>query len=464
MKAAAICSWMLLFAGCAAAPRSPLEPLLEPLLWAPPPDRAQVSALVVDLDTGEVLVSKAASRLCRPASTMKLLTSASICRRDIDRAFRTRAVCDGEKAGQVTLVGDGDPFLSTDDVRRLAATLAAQGVRAVQGPILVVDPLRDAQRWGEGWMWDDEPSRFQPILSGATVERGCVTVALRGGDGALEASLQPVQGALRVRVGGLDGALRVTRGRYRDAAIVRVGGRLPQGATAERRLSVPDPARYTGYVLADALRRAGVAVPGDVGVEVVGPREVPAGVEAWCERPLAEVVMQTNKASDNLGAELLLRDLASVSELHAVELGVESETIGRMTVSADLEQLGVGEGDVRVADGSGVSHYNMVSAALLVRLLVEMDARGDAGSDLFRRSLPVAGVDGTLKDRMKGTAAEGRVFAKTGTISAASNLAGYVDTRSGRRLAFAVLCHDFVGDARVWRTLQDRFCAALAAF
>ena len=125
MKAAAICSWMLLFAGCAAAPRSPLEPLL----WAPSPDRAQVSALVVDLDTGEVLVSKAASRLCRPASTMKLLTSASICRRDIDRAFRTRAVCDGEKEGQVTLVGDGDPFLSTDDVRRLAATLAAQQLK-----------------------------------------------------------------------------------------------------------------------------------------------------------------------------------------------------------------------------------------------------------------------------------------------------------------------------------------------
>jgi D-alanyl-D-alanine carboxypeptidase/D-alanyl-D-alanine-endopeptidase (penicillin-binding protein 4) len=148
--------------------------------------------------------------------------------------------------------------------------------------------------------------------------------------------------------------------------------------------------------------------------------------------------------------------------LHPVELGVESETIGRMTVQADLEALGVGDAAVRVADGSGVSHYNLVSADLLVRLLVDMHERGGRGYELFRRSLPVAGVDGTLANRMKGTAAERRVFAKTGTISAVSNLAGYVDTRSGRRLAFAILCQNFVGSAKPWRALQDRVCAALA--
>ena len=117
---------------------------------------------------------------------------------------------------------------------------------------------------------------------------------------------------------------------------------------------------------------------------------------------------------------------------------------------------------MRVADGSGVSHYNLVSAELLVELLVDMHARGGRGYDLFRSSLPVAGVDGTLAGRMKGSAAEGRVLAKTGTISAVSNLAGYVDTRSGRRLAFALLCQNFVGSARPWRQLQDELCAMLA--
>ena len=98
----------------------------------------QVCALVVDLDTGEVVLSREAQRLCRPASTMKLLTTSSICRRGVDRAFRTRVVCDGEATGQITLVGDGDPFLSTADLRRMASTLAAQGVEEVLGPVVVV--------------------------------------------------------------------------------------------------------------------------------------------------------------------------------------------------------------------------------------------------------------------------------------------------------------------------------------
>ena len=158
----------------------------------------EVCALAVDLDTGEVLLSRAARRLCRPASTMKLLTTSAICRRDVDRAFRTRVVCDGEATGQITLVGDGDPFLSTADLRRMASTLAAQGVEEVMGPVVVLDPLRDAPRWGEGWMWDDEPSTFQPLFSGAVVDRGCVTVAIQGSGDELQAALRPVQGELEL--------------------------------------------------------------------------------------------------------------------------------------------------------------------------------------------------------------------------------------------------------------------------
>ena len=444
--------------GCAAAPASRLADMLAVHDDHP----VEVCALAVDLDTGEVLLSRAARRLCRPASTMKLLTTSSVCRRQLDRSFRTRVVSDGAPGGQLTFVGSGDPLLTAGDIRRMAAALVSQGVAEVQGPIRVVDPLRDAPRWGEGWMWDDEPSSFQPLLSGAIVDRGCVTVAMRGGASGLQASLQPVAGALQLAVAAPAGSVRATRGRYRDADRVVVRGGLPEGVASERRLSVPDPARFVGYVLADALRAEGADVSAAVRVEVLGGREVPAGVEAWCDRPLAEVVVETNKVSDNLGAELLLRDLGRVSELHRVELGVESETIGRMTVQADLEALGVGPGEVRGSDGSGVSHYNLVSADLLVRLLVDMHERGGPGYALFRSSLPVAGVDGTLKGRMNGTAAEARVFAKTGTISAVSNLAGYVDTRSGRRLAFAILCQNFVGSAKPWRALQDQVCAALA--
>lgn len=458
MRVSALPIFALLVAACATSP-SPSGECMR-LLAAHDDHPVQVCALVVDLDTGETVLSREAQRLCRPASTMKLLTTSSICRRDLDRPFVTRAICDGKPNGELVLIGDGDPFLTTEELRWMARNLASQGVERVDGWVRVQDPLHGTPRWGEGWMWDDEPSTFQPLFSGIPVDRGCVTVGLSGEGEEFTAELLPVAGDLQARVESFGGALRVTRGRYRDADVIKVTGGLPDGEPTERRVSVPDPARFTGKVFADALRRAGIACDG--GVEVEPRREVPAGIVATFERPLHDVVVETNKVSDNLGAELLLRRLAAVSELHAVELGQESETIGRMTVAADLEDLGLAEDAFRVADGSGVSHYNLVSADLLVRILVDMDRFGGDGAQLFRRSLPIAGVDGTLRSRMKGTAAEGRVFAKTGTISAVSNLAGYIETKSGRRLAFAILCQNFVGPARPWRDLQDRICAELA--
>ncbi|MCK5941514.1 MAG: D-alanyl-D-alanine carboxypeptidase/D-alanyl-D-alanine-endopeptidase [Planctomycetes bacterium] len=447
---------LLLLSACATTGGSALGELLAPHDEHP----VEVHVLVVDLDTGETVFAREAERLCRPASTMKLLTTSSTCRRELDRRFVTQVICDGAPEGSVTLIGGGDPFLTTADVRRMAATIAAQGVRRIRGPIRVMDPLRDAPRWGEGWMWDDEPSVFQPLLAGMTVDRGCVTVEVAAAEGGLEAKLLPVAGELLLRVDPGGERLRVSRGRYRDEHVVRVSGAVEGPEPEQRRISVPDPARFAGHVLVDALRRAGVACGGDV--EVVAHREVPSGIVASCRRSLADVVVETDKVSDNLGAELLLRHLAAVDEANPTALGAGAETVGRMVVEGDLEQLGVASGGCRVADGSGVSHYNLVSADLLVRLLVDMHEFGGEGYELFRRSLPIAGVDGTLRYRMKGTAAEGRVFAKTGTISAVSNLAGYIETRSGRHLAFAVLCQNFVGPAGPWRDLQDRICALLA--
>ena len=166
------------------------------------------------------------------------------------------------------------------------------------------------------------------------MDRGLVTVDLRGTERGLEVDLVPVTGGLRLTDGGLGGAVEVTRGRYRDANVIRVSGRVPAGAAAQHRISVPDPARYAGYVVVDALRRAGIEVPAGVSVEVAGPQAVSVGVEAWCERAIADVVIETNKASDNLSAEMLLRHLASVSDLYPVELGVESEAIGLRFLSS----------------------------------------------------------------------------------------------------------------------------------
>lgn len=421
----------------------------------------QVAALVVDLDTGETLVARDAQRLFRPASTQKLLTTSAICRRDPAGEFVTTLSTSAMPAGDVTLTGAGDPMLSTEDLRAMVDELRAKGLTKAKPTIRVVDPLRGAPRFGQGWMWDDEPDSFAPALSAACIDGGCVTVEATRGTSEPSARLLPTSGALRVDVRPGEGNLRITRGRYRAADLVTITGRVPDEQAVRTRITVPDPARFTGHVLADVMRREG-CFAGDANVIVAASAPTGAGQgQAQLTRSVGEVVTHTNKVSDNLGAEMLLRRLGTLNETGPA-LGPQSQSLGVAAIAADLEQLGYEASQYRIADGSGVSHYNLVSADLLVRLLVDMHERGGTSYELFRSSLPIAGIDGTLASRMKDGPAEGRVRAKTGTVSACSNLAGYIDTRTGRRLAFAILCQNFVGSPRPWRDLQDRVCAVLA--
>ncbi|MCC7397518.1 MAG: D-alanyl-D-alanine carboxypeptidase/D-alanyl-D-alanine-endopeptidase [Planctomycetes bacterium] len=455
MLRTAAASSVLLLAGCTTfADRSGLGALLRPH-----DDHAvAVAALVVDLDSGATVFAREAKRLLRPASTMKLLTTAAICRHDPDGVITTTLAADGAPAGAVTLFGGGDAFLSTAELRELVRELRRQGVSQVRGNrITVVDALRGAERLGEGWMWDDEPSDFMPPLSAVPVDGGCVTVEVSGAAGGLQAKVLPVPGPLRLDVAADAGPLRVTRGVFADVDRILVRGHLDDGGPVRRRLSVSDPARYTAALLAAALRDEGM-LDGEANVTIVATAPPPATEvpRATLSRPVADAVRRTNKESDNLGAELLLRRLGG-------ELDAGAAARGLAVLREHASTLGGGTTMLRLADGSGVSHYDLVSAELLVRDLVDMHRRGGRALAVFDDSLPIAGRDGTLAKRMVGTAAEGRVRAKTGTLSGVSNLAGYVTTASGRRLAFVILVQNFVGPAAEWRALQDTFCARLAA-
>ena len=253
--------------------------------------------------------------------------------------------------------------------------------------------------------------------------------------------LVPVAGALRVEVQDREGKLHTTRGRYLHPNVVTVAGRAPADQVIRKRITVSDPARYTGHVLADAMQRAGMLNGNPkVSVATQAPSAEQRPSEVQLRRPIGDVITHTNKVSDNLGAEMLLRKLGTLQQ-PTTPLGPDSLRLGIAAITADLARLG---------------------ADLLVSLLVDMHQRGGPGYELFRNSLPIGGVDGTLASRMKDSPAAGRVRAKTGTVSAVSNLAGYIETRSGRHLAFAIVCQNFAGSPSPWRDLQDRICAVLA--
>ena len=182
----------------------------------------------------------------------------------------------------------------------------------------------------------------------------------------------------------------------------------------------------------------------------VAPAEALPIATVWSP-PLAALVRHMNTASDNYYAEILIKALGAAYGTGG------TTTRGAAVVRAFSREQGL---SARVVDGSGLSRGNAVSASAVGRLLVS--AVDKPWFDAFYRSLPLAGVSGTLKKRMHGTAAAGRCRAKTGTLIAVSALAGYCRSRSGHRIAFAIL----MNRVNIWsaHVAQDRIAATLAAY
>jgi PBP4 family serine-type D-alanyl-D-alanine carboxypeptidase len=201
-----------------------------------------------------------------------------------------------------------------------------------------------------------------------------------------------------------------------------------------------DPARFAATVFSEVLQARGIHVTG--GVET-SSAALPAGLRVLAAHqspPLAELIEAINKPSQNLHAEMMLRLLgARVKGRGGAEEGLDA-------VEDFLRRSRVSTGSWSLVDGSGLSRKALVTPHGMVDLLVAMDRHPHRAA--FLDSLPVAGVDGTLKVRMKGTPAEGRVQAKTGTLTQVNALAGYATTRAGDRLAFCiVLNHHTAGSS-----------------
>jgi D-alanyl-D-alanine carboxypeptidase/D-alanyl-D-alanine-endopeptidase (penicillin-binding protein 4) len=210
-----------------------------------------------------------------------------------------------------------------------------------------------------------------------------------------------------------------------------------------------NPAYYAARQLERELRRAGVKVRWHARAGVA-----PAGSETlgeWDSERMSVIVRHTNRPSDNYMAETLLKDLG-------VDYGAAGTTAaGTVVVRREAAKLGARP---IMVDGSGLSRQNRTTPHDVVDLLTALDESDVAGP--MRLSLAVAGKAGTLSDRMRHSAAKGRCRAKTGTLNGVSNLAGYCNSRSGARLAFAILMNGV--SVYTAHTLQDRMASALARY
>lgn len=433
-----------------------INPLLPDSLFPP----ANAAITVFSLDRNEVLYALNPSLLFTPASNQKLLTTAAALTL-LGPEFELRTVAHVDSADSVIYVkGDGDPLFSLEDLDSLVRQIS-RGIPARRSWALVGDVSAfDGTVWGPGWMWDDEPDSTAMFISPLSINRNVVGIRLlpaaAHGEPPTVALYPPTDhvmianAAVTVR-DSVKERISITPLAVQGRSGFSIAGQVKlRDSTYSTRVSVRDPARYFLSLLRSHLESAGITV------SETRLDSMTAGFPiAQCVRRLDSVLIHMNQISDNLSAECVFRTLGRV---HG---GVGSSEAGQTAVKSYLAGLGIDTSRISVADGSGVSRYNLATAEVLLKVLKNMYHSPHGAS--FNRSLPLAGRSGNLDRRFRGTPAEGNLRAKTGTLRGVGALAGYVRTGDGELVAFVILIQHYTAPARVYRTVIDSIGVLLSS-
>jgi D-alanyl-D-alanine carboxypeptidase/D-alanyl-D-alanine-endopeptidase (penicillin-binding protein 4) len=442
--------------------------------------------LIVDPEAGDTLYSRNAGKLFMPASNMKIVTGAvALALLGPDFRFRTTYAVRGTRRGSLVdgdlvVHGRGDPSLSErmrgdalQGLRDVADSLAARGISRVAGRIVAGSDVFPGAMHGAGWAWDDLVESYSAGVDELFFSEGFSRITVRAGDQVgvaptftMTPSVRyPVVGLTATTVAAPDSSLQ-PGGRTGSASppatalhvaldsatgTASISGTI--AARTQRSFDVAHPHPRSAFLaaLGDALSQRGILVGGTV--RPPGRREDTLFTQL--SPPLRAILAAMEKPSQNQIAEILLKTLG----LEKAGIGVADS--GRAIVERQLLAWGVDSSGFVVRDGSGLSRYNYLTPETVVRVLGAI--RRDSAFQVFYDALPIAGVDGTISGRMKGTPAEGNARAKTGFIANARSLSGYVTTANGRMLLFSLMCNNWTAPRREIERVQDAVTARLAA-
>lgn len=442
--------------------------------------RALWGVEVYSLDEGKIVYSRNSDKKFLPASTVKVFTTAAA----LDRLgphfrFKTRVSYegtlseDGTLSGDLVLFGGGDPNLAArmEKNRKLFVYLDAMarkvrqaGIRVIEGSVIGDDSLFPYAPYGKGWTSSDRRRRYGAAISSLSFHDNLLRVIVRPGSKEgkpVRVYFDPLNSLLRAvnLAKTAPAGTKSTLYCYRRPGTRRiiVSGKLSSSRRSwVRHVTVDDPALYTANVFLHRLKRAGIRVKGGSRSRHDNVRpSLPARTLYVHESlPLIDVISHVNKKSQNLYAEILLRTLG------AQRRGVGTDRAGLEVVYKFLREAGIPRPMVDLYDGSGLSRDNLITPRAQTLVLKHISSQ--AYFSLFLESLAVSGKDGTLKRRMRRSAARLRVHGKTGSLKEAVTLGGYVKTRSKKTLAFSILINNYRFSSYTAQRVTDQICALLA--
>lgn len=443
-----------------------LSAQLDSLIQKSLPEGSEIGISVYDLTAKQSLYTYRDTKLARPASTMKLLTAiTALARPDADEPFRTEVWYNGiidhdTLQGDLYIIGGFDPEFDEEAMKKLVDDVITLPFSVIKGRVMGDVSMKDSLYFGNGWVWDDTPFAYQPYLSPLMFAKGAVTVtaipaATRADTARLilkpESSYYTVTNQTKTRTPNA-GKFTLSRNWITGGNQLIIRGDVQNRRTES--VNVTSSQNFFLHTFLDRLRTKGVEATGGYAFADFSKDSTAVFVGCW-ETPIQKVVDQLMKESDNLNAEALLCRLGRQA---TGKKGIAAEE-GIAEIQRLARQLGYPSDRYKIADGCGLSHYDYLSPALLVDFLKYAYSRTDLFRKLYK-SLPIAGVDGTLKHRMKGGKAYQNVHAKTGSYTAINALAGYLKAANGHEIAFAIM-HQNALSASQARELQNHICELL---
>jgi D-alanyl-D-alanine carboxypeptidase/D-alanyl-D-alanine-endopeptidase (penicillin-binding protein 4) len=376
-------------------------------------------------------------------------------------------------AGDLVVIGRGDPSLSDHmlhdamtPLRAIADSIAALGIRHITGRVVAVGDAFPGEVLGYGWSYDDFEDSYSAPTDELLFNEGFSEIRVRGGDrpgDPVQTNIRPAKSFPIVHVAATTGMPTAPDSARRRPNTLRarkdsttweitLTGQIGPHDTATIEVTHHDPDQAYVSAVREALRDRGIAID-ETAADTSARLDTLATLSS---PPLSEILKALMKPSQNQIAEMLF---------HAVALrstGVGSGDSARVVVERQLAQWGAAvPSEAVVRDGSGLSRYDYISPRTAVRVLEAM--RRAPTFQVYYDAMPIAGVDGTIRNRMRGTPAQGNVHAKTGSVALARSLSGYVTTANQRMLVFSFLCNNWTVPVREVERVQDAIAARLAS-
>ena len=421
-----------------------LSSRLDTLIKYQLPVGSNVGISIYDLTDEKPLYTYQADKLSRPASTMKLLTTiTALAHPDADDPFKTEVWYQGvieqdTLKGDLYVVGGYDPEFDDEALDSLVNAVSCFPFSVISGHVYGDVSMKDSIYWGSGWAWDDTPASYQPYLSPLMLNKGLVTVTASPGERGHLASLDCVPASSYYTVTNetksrtpAAGRFGVSRDWLQNGNNIVVKGNVEGKRTGM--VNIYSSRDFFMHTFLERLQAKGIQCPVNYAFNELQKDSLSVQI-ALLETAIQDVINQIMKESDNLNAEALLCRLGA----QATGKKHISDEDGLSVIRKQIKALGEDPDYYKLADGCGLSNYNYISPNLLIAFLKFAYSRTDVFQKLYK-ALPIGGVDGTLKYRMKrGTPSYKNVHAKTGSFTAINCLAGYLRTTNGHEIAF---CH-----------------------